>query len=87
MSAIHDVIDFENIALYSVRTNSSWFPSDKMSGVSEMLIADYEKGDDFSRSFERIANLYSAAAAMSVFAQFMKPESIMALYKKCTENQ
>lgn len=83
---ITPALNFEKLAAAAVNDTRSWFGA-AAPGVTEMIVADYEQAADFTRSFNRIAKVHSAAAAMSVFAYFLKTDVVMAMYKALQEEQ
>lgn len=83
---ITPTLDFQKLAAAAVNDTRNWFGADAP-GVTEMIIADYEQAEDFTRSFTRIAKVHSAAAALAVFCFFLKTDVVMAMYKVWQEEQ
>lgn len=79
--SLHYNLDFDSIARAAIAANPSWFKPNEISGAVEMIVADYEMGTSFARSFGRIANTHSVAASLSVFASFLKADVVMDLHK------
>lgn len=83
---ITPALDFEKLATAAVNDTRSWFGA-AAPAITEMIVADYEQSEDFTRSFNRIAKVYSAAAALAVFCFFLKTDVVMAMYKAWQDEQ
>lgn len=81
----HPVVNMDAIARSAIRENHSWIPAPRVDAVVEMILADYEMSENFSRSFKRVASLYSVAAALSIFSAFVPTAEIMRLHKEAQE--
>lgn len=75
----HMNINFRNIASAAIKESGSWIPAAEVGSAVELIFADYEMSDNFSRSFNRISELYSVAAALSVFSFFLNTSEVMRL--------